>query len=731
MSKLRILVAFTLIMTNILFPVPVFADILTKDDWTVTGDEVVVEKAISLTGNLTIKSGASLTLKDTSLEMNSMSGKPQLISVEPGGSLCIENCKITAADFQHTFAINVNNGSFELKDSELKGLKIQGGLWSGWYGIEIRNTNNIKITGNTIHLEVNVVGIQMLQSQKAVIENNTFISETPANNIAVDFLGSDESSISNNTFYGPQGIVRLSESWNNHVTNNKAEVTGGGLGIAIDWGSGNNIVENNNITAQYQGVCSGIRIMETTQPNLISHNTIKGFRVGILMSYTSNASIIGNQFSEIWQREAIELYRSYNNLILNNHVNSSNSGITLLESSGNTLQGNEIKGSSDWGIGLFYSSNKNTINGNTLENKLINIVTDNVNGNSFSDNNFIGSEHQAYDNTGKNNWNGNCWSGNDSKQLSAYPVVPNGIDNNPQSKRLPRFVAPVPQFKTAPKETNMRVEDKHIVDAKAWKDRTVTLQGNLIIDSGASLSLDNAVINTDEKYFRNKSLMISVEPGGTLSIKNSKIIGPEKDGSLSIRVSQGANVTITGSELRNLGDWEGKVGLTVMAENAVIDDNTFTGNYGAVSIQNANNWRVTGNKISEDFLGIYIAGQGGVVNRNEITQTIYRGIRLDADKQGSFITDNTLHDLWGIGMELHMQNSNVSNNTLYDIKGKAVATGQYSKKASANSVKDSWVASDAKEGNNWLMLLFLVGIGIPTVFFLILLKKIIRYIIRG
>lgn len=78
-----------------------------------------------------------------------------------------------------------------------------------------------------------------------------------------------------------------------------------------------------------------------------------------------------------------------------------------------------------------------------------------------------------------------------------------------------------------------------------------------------------------------------------------------------------------------------------------------------------------------------------------------------------------------------MQNSNVSNNTLYDIKGKAVATGQYSKKASANSVKDSWVASDAKEGNNWLMLLFLVGIGIPTVFFLILLKKIIRYIIRG
>lgn len=544
MNRLRISAIFALVIICTLFSVPVFADTLVKDNWIITENQVVTDKTVNLTGNLVIKSHASLTLIGTNLEMNSISANQQLISVEPGGSLYINNSRITSTNSDHTFAINVNSGTLELKDSELKGIRIQGDSWTGWYGIEIRNANNTIITGNTIYHGANVVAIQIKQSQKAVIENNTIISETPANNIAVDLLGSDDSSISNNIFQGPQGVVRLFESWNNHIANNTAEVSGGGLGIIIDSGSGNNIVENNNITAQYQGVCTGIRIMETTYPNLLSNNTIKGFRVGIHMSYASNASVIGNRFIDIWQHEAIELYRSYNNLVLNNQINSSNSGITLLASSGNTLQGNEIQGSSDWGIGLFYTSNNNSISGNTLDNKLINVVADNSNDNSFSNNNFVGSEHQAYDNTGNNNWNQNYWSDNSSKQLSAYPIAPKGTDNNPLSDLIPKFVEPVPQFKPVPKETGLRIEDKHIVDVQTWKDRTITLQGNLIIDSGASLSLENAVINTNEEYFRNKSFMISVKPGGTLSINNSKIFGPEKDGSLSIQVSQGANVKV-------------------------------------------------------------------------------------------------------------------------------------------------------------------------------------------
>lgn len=168
-----------------------------------------------------------------------------------------------------------------------------------------------------------------------------------------------------------------------------------------------------------------------------------------------------------------------------------------------------------------------------------------------------------------------------------------------------------------------------------------------------------------------------------------------------------------------------------MADNAIIKNNVFVGNYGAVSIQNAIKWQITDNRISEGFLGIFIVGQGGVISGNEITQTVHQGIRIDAGMQGLAITDNTLHDMWGSGMVLHSRNSDVKNNTFYDIKGKAIATALNGNTSSGNSFKDIWVATDANRVNNWITILLPGGIVILAILVLLLFKNSKRHIIRS
>ena len=86
-------------------------------DWIVTGVEVVENKTILLNGNLTVKAGGSLTLRNVTLRMNVEQNGQYGISVEEGGALSIYNSNISSAT-EFRFFFSVVGGSFVMKNSE-------------------------------------------------------------------------------------------------------------------------------------------------------------------------------------------------------------------------------------------------------------------------------------------------------------------------------------------------------------------------------------------------------------------------------------------------------------------------------------------------------------------------------------------------------------------------------------------------------------------------------------
>ena len=132
-----------------------------------------------------------------------------------------------------------------------------------------------------------------------------------------------------------------------------------------------------------------------------------------------------------------------------------------------------------------------------------------------------------------------------------------------------------------------------------------------------------------------KKHQIIGEPGSVaaLYIYGSKIIGPERDCSLSIKILPGATVVIKNSELRNLGCDEGMPALKILADGAIIENNTFIGNYWAIWAQeDASHFRIVNNTVSKGFFGIKLfmgprVFKRCLVKNNDVSQIAHRGYR--------------------------------------------------------------------------------------------------------
>jgi parallel beta-helix repeat protein len=189
--------------------------------------------------------------------------------------------------------------------------------------------------------------------------------------------------------------------------------------------------------------------------------TTGGFKTGVLISLTSNAIIANNSFidfpiGDTAHNEVIQVYRSDNNLILNNYINSSNNGIILFASSNNTLKGNRVL-SSGRGIALYYSSSDNIVENNILINNSVNIILDNAQNNTIRMNSFSTHERQGYDDS-DNLWSHNYWSDytgrdddGDGIGDTPYAIHPKGLDHTPLMSFLLAPVS-VPPLKPVPFE---------------------------------------------------------------------------------------------------------------------------------------------------------------------------------------------------------------------------------------------------------------------------------------
>ena len=155
------------------------------------------------------------------------------------------------------------------------------------------------------------------------------------------------------------------------------------------------VVERDNIVVDgggytVQGTGSGTGLSLSGRSNVtIKSITINAFYYGIWLEYSSNSSISGNNITAN-NEYGIRLNYSSGNSISGNTMANNGGGIGLWFSSNyNSISGNNITANTYCGIVLFYSSNYNSISGNNITaNNYYGIVLSSSSDSSISGNNI-------------------------------------------------------------------------------------------------------------------------------------------------------------------------------------------------------------------------------------------------------------------------------------------------------------------------------------------------------
>lgn len=207
-----------------------------------------------------------------------------------------------------------------------------------------------------------------------------------------------------------------------------------------------------------------------------------------------------------------------------------------------------------------------------------------------------------------------------------------------------------------------------------------TVPGSITIENGGRLVLKNTTLTFKPEEME-ADTWIHVKPGGALEIYGSKISGPEKDHSLSIKVYKDAEFIMKDSELRNAGSWVGTWGaaIGIEGEGAVIENNKFDNVYCAVSIEHSpGGLRIARNTVTNSIEGMAIIGTTPqtIIENNRFTNSAIWAIQVWSIDKGisSFIRGNTVENGWGAGIYDAFGNSFTidDDNTFTNLRGPGV-----------------------------------------------------------
>jgi len=194
-------------------------------------------------------------------------------------------------------------------------------------------------------------------------------------------------------------------------------------------------------------------------------------------------------------------------------------------------------------------------------------------------------------------------------------------------------ISPLPRAAEAqPTQGNWLVAGTQVV-----QNESISLNGNLTVQAGGSLTLDNVNLTIDAGY--DGQYGISVLPGGSMYVYNSTIAGSNPAGRYSF-VENGNNFVMKGSQLHGVGWCSAKGGSfnvkkclpggqpdhqftttvapLVESDNALIEDNTFSRNAMGLII-GGSNITVKGNVFqSNDFaaFGIFSSSADHVTSNS-------------------------------------------------------------------------------------------------------------------
>jgi len=386
-----------------------------------------------------------------------------------------------------------------------------------------------------------------------------------------------------------------------------------------------------------------------------------------LISYSSNQIVANNRCSGLTGTGigAFHLYRSHNTQLLNNEVLSSHIGITLISSSNNQIKGNRIA-EALYGITLFNSTD-NAVESNTFSKNVDNIDLIDSKDNVFQRNNFLRKQRQIHDDT-VNSWSQNYWddyrgSDKDKDGFGDIPYIVSGtsVDNSPKMDPYPEEPVPIPPLIPAEFVEN-RYQSQHITEHTTWENCAKELNGLLMIESGASLTIRNCVLSAAPlSSALNNTILVRANSG--LYVYNSTLSGDGINSYFSLRTEKGSTLVIKDSKINYAGDWQGTPAIQILGDNAIIENNEIEGCYHCIQLEDSSNHRIINNKITNGLNGILSLGNsdGNIITQNSISKMFSTGIYL-SNVSNTEIADNIIENtLLGLGL---WGNSNVvSKNT--------------------------------------------------------------------
>ena len=272
-------------------------------------------------------------------------------------------------------------------------------------------TNNT-ITNNMI--SNNTIGIQI--SSDNTISNNSL----KKNAIGINAHGNYNYIVNNDIedcvrwaiyFYGNSNFIT-----DNYVTNPGSE--GIVLSVGLDASRYNTIKGNIVHNASYYGIYldgssdSLLIINNTISDNLVTNSTQSGIRIeNAFNNNLTKNQLINNRYNGITLAESSDNTIEYNNISNREFLNEIPEGISLHKSNGTVLTGNTISYNA-FGIYLTNSHNTTIINNTINESTNCGVIVSRSNGTLVYHNNFISTyRYQNYCDDDSNTWYGDYYKG--------------------------------------------------------------------------------------------------------------------------------------------------------------------------------------------------------------------------------------------------------------------------------------------------------------------------------